>query len=311
MGSKAVRWLLLALLALLLYRRAEAHRKKRHADWDGGERMMGGDGPVDQRKRGTLNSIRFQQQRLDIGLQQQQQHQLDRRAAKGGAAASAVSSAVSAKGGSSAGGGSSGNTFSSASSAPTGGTSGAAAKSSSASSAKSSSSTAKSSSSAAKSSSSTGTSSMPPTQPPRMGIDLEASPTDRGRSYSIVGKYPSLQAMNPALAGDTQKAGASTYSYYRSDYDRSSDFYIPPSVRHRWRVMQPSRFEVGAPLPQDGFQPGAGIGSDSGSGSGSAFTAEALAQQHTLQGMPRDYFPNPLDPPMYVATKAEGAFAGN
>ena len=137
---------------------------------------------------------------------------------------------------------------------------------------------------------------------------------DRGKSFSLSGDYPSLQAMNPLLmmaagAGDTQKAGASTYSYYRSDYDRESDLYIPPSVRHRWRVQQPSRFEVGAPLPQDGFS--AGSGSGSGAGSGSPMTAEALAQQHTLQGMPRDYFPGPLDPPVYVAQKAEGAFAGS
>ena len=138
-------------------------------------------------------------------------------------------------------------------------------------------------------------------------MDLENSPTDRGRSYSLVGKYPSLQAMNPALlmasAGDTQKAGASTYSYYRSDYDRESDLYIPPSVRHRWRVQQPSRFDVGAPLPQDGFS--------AGSESGPPATAEALAQQHTLQGMPRDYSPGPIDPPVYVTKKAEGAFAGS
>ena len=109
---------------------------------------------------------------------------------------------------------------------------------------------------------------------------------------------PGLMA---ATSGDMQKAGQSTYSYYRSDYDRESPFFIPPSVRHRWRVQQPSRFEVGSPLPQEGFQ---AAGSE-------AVGAEALAQQHTLQGMPRDYFPGPIDPPVYKASKAQGAYAGN
>ena len=55
-----------------------------------------------------------------------------------------------------------------------------------------------------------------------------------------------------------EKGGKPIYTYHRSDMDRESPLYIPPSLRQRWRVRFPSRFEVGSPLPQDGFKPAGG-----------------------------------------------------
>jgi hypothetical protein len=64
-------------------------------------------------------------------------------------------------------------------------------------------------------------------------------------------------------------------------------------LRHRWKYHRPSRFDVGAPLPQTGFKAAGSEGGGSESG------------VHNLQGMPLDYFPTPLDPPTYATEKME------
>jgi hypothetical protein len=104
-----------------------------------------------------------------------------------------------------------------------------------------------------------------------------------------------------AMGGDMEeKGGKPIYTYHRSDMDRESPLYIPPSLRQRWRVRFPSRFEVGSPLPQDGFKPAGGEAGGEAGGS----------PRHTLQGMPLDFFPNPIDPPIYTETKIEDGQIG-
>ena len=44
------------------------------------------------------------------------------------------------------------------------------------------------------------------------------------------------------------------YAYHRSDLDPKSPFFIPPSVRTRWKFVRPSRFETGIPLAQSGSE---------------------------------------------------------
>ena len=145
--------------------------------------------------------------------------------------------------------------------------------------------------------------------PPPLGFDPGNTPVDRGQQSEIKGSFPSLDGMmglaGMGMGGSEQKGGKSIYSYYRSDMDRSSAFYVPPSLRHRWKYHRPSRFEVGAPLPQDGFKP-----SGSEGGSDAAAGSEGGGSPHTLQGMPLDYFPNPLDPPMYKTTTMDDGVIG-
>jgi hypothetical protein len=102
--------------------------------------------------------------------------------------------------------------------------------------------------------------------------------------------------------GTEQKGGKPVYSYYRSDMDRQSPYYVPPSLKHRWKYQQPSRFDVGAPLPQDGFKAGGGAEARAG--------GEGGGSPHNLQGMPLDFFPTPLDPPMYETTKMDDGEIG-
>ena len=86
--------------------------------------------------------------------------------------------------------------------------------------------------------------------------------------------------------------------YHRSDYDRDSIYYIPPSVRNRWRVHRPSRMAVGMPLAQ--------VGS-------TQVQKEKIAAWEkgdpplNEDAMPADFFPNPIDPPAYktVSMKEE------
>lgn len=143
-------------------------------------------------------------------------------------------------------------------------------------------------------------------------FDPGVSPTDRSAQQEVAGSYPTLDSMAGmagmagmamgAMGGDMEeKGGKPIYTYHRSDMDRESPLYIPPSLRQRWRVRFPSRFEVGSPLPQDGFKPAGGeAGGEAAGGS----------PRHTLQGMPLDFFPNPIDPPIYTETKIEDGQIG-
>ena len=87
-----------------------------------------------------------------------------------------------------------------------------------------------------------------------------------------------------------------TYKYRRSDLDRDSELYIPASLRNRWKLYLPSRMAVGMPLAQEGSE---NVAAET------IQKWEAGKTPPNLNGVPMDFFPNPIDPPNYKSQQLD------
>ena len=88
----------------------------------------------------------------------------------------------------------------------------------------------------------------------------------------------------------------SMYKYRRSDLDRESELYIPASLRNRWKLYLPSRMAVGMPLAQEGNE---NVAAET------IQKWEAGKTPPNLNGVPMDFFPNPIDPPNYKSEQLD------
>ena len=88
----------------------------------------------------------------------------------------------------------------------------------------------------------------------------------------------------------------SIYKYRRSDLDRDSELYIPASLRNRWKLYLPSRMAVGMPLAQEGNE---NVAAET------IQKWEAGKTPLNLNGVPMDFFPNPIDPPNYKSEQLD------
>ena len=88
----------------------------------------------------------------------------------------------------------------------------------------------------------------------------------------------------------------SMYKYRRSDLDRESELYIPASLRNRWKLYLPSRMAVGMPLAQEGNE---NVAAET------IQKWEAGKTPLNLNGVPMDFFPNPIDPPNYKSEQLD------
>lgn len=80
-----------------------------------------------------------------------------------------------------------------------------------------------------------------------------------------------------------------TYHYYDASRDRKSPTFVKTTLRYRWRTQVADRWETGQPIPQD-LPPG--------------------EVPQTVQGVPADFWPNPINIPPYKSEPAEGVMEG-
>eukprot|EP00753_Platysulcus_tardus_P015613 PLAT5133.1.p1 GENE.PLAT5133.1~~PLAT5133.1.p1 ORF type:complete len:162 (+),score=25.03 PLAT5133.1:30-488(+) len=87
--------------------------------------------------------------------------------------------------------------------------------------------------------------------------------------------------------GDPNAPRRNPMAYYDSRYDRDSPHSYRASLLDKWRGEKHTMMEVGRPLPQDE--------------TGTPLTA---------QGVPADFFPNPINIPAYESEPASGVIQG-
>ena len=133
----------------------------------------------------------------------------------------------------------------------------------------------------------------------------------RASVHQLAIEDPSAQPVpepKPPAPTQESKSPPDTYAYSRSDLDPNSPFFVPASLRYSHLGAGPvsgprSRFEQGVPLPQEGFNGG----SRSGATPDKIKSWRKGVPPRTVNGMPADYAPNPIDPPDYKIVDLSGA----